>query len=76
MLLLVKINFLISSSIFFVIRLVINAQKAISEECCLHKWHEASHDLKAVRTTYEGKHNHYVLTARYNNNNNNHDMSD
>lgn len=33
----------------------------------------ASHDPKAVITTYEGKHNHDVPTAR-SNNNNNHDM--
>lgn len=32
----------------------------------------ASHDPKAVITTYEGKHNHDVPTAR---SNNNHDMS-
>lgn len=35
----------------------------------------ASHDPKAVITTYEGKHNHDVPTVKSNNNNSHHDTS-
>ncbi|KFK27140.1 hypothetical protein AALP_AA8G340400 [Arabis alpina] len=49
--------------------------KCTATGCPVRKHVErASHDPKAVITTYEGKHDHDVPTARSNNNNNNHDM--
>nr|AGR40498.1 WRKY2 transcription factor [Artemisia annua] len=56
--------------------------KCTSTGCTVRKHVErASHDLKSVITTYEGKHNHDVPAARNsshannNNNNNNHTMA-
>ncbi|KAI3673926.1 hypothetical protein L6452_40057 [Arctium lappa] len=46
--------------------------KCTSTGCTVRKHVErASHDLKSVITTYEGKHNHDVPAARNNNNNQN-----
>ncbi|XP_073221895.1 WRKY transcription factor SUSIBA2-like [Cicer arietinum] len=50
--------------------------KCTSAGCSVRKHVErASHNLKYVITTYEGKHNHAVPTARNNNNNNNNSNS-
>ncbi|CAH8381817.1 unnamed protein product [Eruca vesicaria subsp. sativa] len=50
--------------------------KCTANGCPVRKHVErASHDPKAVITTYEGKHNHDVPVARSNNNNNNHELS-